>query len=106
MTFSVKFSFSVETCFWWAPEDLMSKFVDCLVQLPNLRTLETLNVSSRVPVSKALEWKHARFPSIRELRITHACHHFTRNCPGLENLTLTNGFGMHSPASIRSHGRD
>jgi len=54
----------------------MSKFVDCLVQLPNLRTLEILNISSRVPVSKAHEWKHARFLSIRELRIAHACHHF------------------------------
>jgi len=97
-------AFSVQLCFDWAPEDLMTKFVDCLVRLPNLKTLEILSVSSRAPVSKALKRKYARFPSIRELRITHACHHFIRNCPNLENLTLTNGFDMHSPASIRSHG--
>ena len=82
----------------------MTKFVDCLVQLPNLKTLEILSVSSRAPISKVLKRKYARFPSIRELRITHACHHFIRNCPNLENLTFTNGFDMHSPASVRSHG--
>ena len=82
----------------------MTKFVDCLVRLPNLKTLEILRVSSRGPVSKALKRKYARFPSIRELRITHACHHFIRNCPNLENLIFTNGLDMHSPASIRSHG--
>ena len=82
----------------------MTKFVDCLVRLPNLKTLEILSVSSRAPISKVLNRKCARFPSIRELRITHACHHFIRNCPNLENLTFTDGFDVHSPASIRSHG--
>ena len=82
----------------------MTKFVDCLVRLPNLKTLEILNVSSRAPISKALKRKHAIFPSIRELRITHACHQFIRNCPNLENLTFTNGFDTHSPTTILSHG--
>jgi len=82
----------------------MTKFVDCLVQLPNLKTLEILGVSSRGPISKALKRKYAIFPSIHELRITYACHHFIRNCPNLENLTFTDGLDMHSPASVRSHG--
>jgi len=82
----------------------MTKFVDCLVLPPNLKSLEILSVSSRGPISKVLKRKHARFPSIPELRITHACHHFIRNCPNLGNLTSMNGLDMHSPASVRSHG--
>ena len=82
----------------------MTKFVDCLVQLPNLKTLEILSISSRDPISKALKQEHARFPSIRELRITHDCHHFVRNCPNLENLTLTDGFDIFSPYTIRWYG--
>ena len=82
----------------------MTKFIDCLVRLPNLKTLEILSVGSRAPISKALNRKHARFPSIQELRITHACHRFIRNCPNLESLILTDGFDIHSPHTIRSHG--
>ena len=82
----------------------MTRFIDCLVRLPNLKTLEILGASSRAPISKALKWKHAVFPSIRELRITHECHHFIKNCPNLENLTLTDGFDVHSPDTVRSHG--
>ena len=98
-------TFSVKLFFTQAPEDLMTKFVDCLVQLPNLKTLEILSVSSRAPVSKALKQKHARFLSICELRITHACHHFIRNCPNLENLTLTDGLDIHSLYTIHSHSK-
>jgi len=82
----------------------MVKFIDCLVRLPNLKTLEILNVSSRAPILKALKWQHAIFPTIRELRITHQCHYFIRNCPNLENLTLTDGFDIHSSGTVRSHG--
>ena len=96
---------SVKLRFPWALEDLMTKFIDCLVRLPNLKTLEILSISSGAPISKTLKRKDAIFPSIRELRITHKCHHFVRNCPNLENLTLTDGFDIHSPDTIRSHGR-
>ena len=56
---------------------------------------------------------HATFPSIRALRITHACHHFIRNCPNLEDLTFATGldsravdFGRldDAHATVRSHG--
>jgi len=83
----------------------MTIFVDCLVQLPNLKALEILSVSSRAPISKALKRKYAVFPSIRELRITNACHHFIRNCPNLENLTFTSGFDTHAPVTVNSHGK-
>ena len=64
-----------------------------------------LKVSSRKPISKALKRKYATFPSIRALRITHACHFFIRNCPNLEDLTFTDGFDTYAPATIRSHGK-
>ena len=83
----------------------MKKLVDCLVRLPNLKTLEVLSVSSRAPISKILKRKYASFPNIRELRITHACHHFIRNCPNLEDLTFTDGLDVHSRATILSHGK-
>lgn len=83
----------------------MTKFVNCLVRLPNLRTLEILNVTSRAPISKALKRKYATFPSIRELRITRASHHFIRNCPNLENLTFTDGLDTYAPATVRLYCR-
>jgi hypothetical protein len=83
----------------------MTKFVDCLVRLPNLKTLEILSVSSRAPISKALKRKYARFSSIRELRITCACHHLIRNCPNLETLIFMTGIDTHTPATLRSHGK-
>ncbi|KAF9643272.1 hypothetical protein BDM02DRAFT_1544475 [Thelephora ganbajun] len=99
-------TFSVYLCFWQAPEDLMTKFADCLIQLPNLKTLEILKVSSRAPISKALKRrKYAIFLSVRELRITPACHHFVRNCPNLENLTFTGTLDTYAPVTILLHGK-
>jgi len=83
----------------------MTKFVNCLVRLPNLKTLEILGAGPRAPISKALKRKYAIFPSIRELRITHASHHFIRNCPNLENLIFASGLDTHTPASVLSHGK-
>lgn len=83
----------------------MTEFVNCLVRLPNLKTLEILSASSRAPISKALRRKHAIFPSIRELRISQACHHFIRNCPNLENLTFTSVLDTHAPTTVQSHGK-
>lgn len=83
----------------------MIKFVDCLVRLPNLRTLEILGAGPRAPISKALKRKYATFPSIRELRITPACHHFIKNCPNLETLTFTRSLDTHAPTTVLSHGQ-
>ena len=46
-----------------APDDLMDKFIDTLVRLPNLGTLELLNVSDGSPVTTVLERKCAKFPN-------------------------------------------
>lgn len=96
--------FSVDLSFFHAPEELVTKFVDCLVRLPNLKTLEILSAGSRAPISKALKRKYAVFPSIRELRITPACHHFVRKCPNLDSLIFTSTMDTHAPSTICLHG--
>lgn len=98
-------TFSVNLYFMHSPEDLMTKFVECIVRLPNLKTLEILNVGSRAPISKALRRKHAIFPSVRELRITPACHHFIKKCPNLESVTFVREMDTHAPSTLRTHGK-
>lgn len=99
-------TFSVTLSFYNAPEDLMTRFVDCLVRLPNLKTLEILGAGPRAPISKALSRKYAVFPRIRELRITPACHHFIRKCPNLKNLTFTGTMDIHAPSTLESYGKE
>lgn len=83
----------------------MERFVGCLVRLPNLKTLDILSANSRAPISKALKRKYVIFPSIRELRIIQACHHFIKNCPRLEDVTFVTGLDVHASDTIRSHGK-
>ena len=78
--------------------------MECLVQLPNLKTLEILGAGPRAPISKALESKSAVFPSILELRISPACHYFIKNCPNLENLIFTRSLDMYATSTLMSHG--
>jgi len=98
-------TFSVHLYFQRAPEGLMETFVNCLLRLPNLRTLEILGAGPRVPISTALKRKHVTFPSIRELRITSAAHYFIRNCPNLEDLTFTSGLDTHAHTTVLLHGK-
>ena len=74
---------SVDLFFKDAPKDLMTKFVDVLVQTPNLRKLELLGVTHRSPVTKGLKRKYARFPNIREITICSKYPDFIRSCPNL-----------------------
>ena len=69
----------------------MTKFIDVLVRLPNLRTLELLCISHRSPVTRGLKRKCATFPNIREMIICSGFPDFIRSCPNLESLTLRRG---------------
>jgi len=82
----------------------MIKFLDCLVWLPNLKTLEILSIGLNAYPSRNLR-RRARFPSIRELRITSLFHRFVRKCPNLESLTLTDGRYTYSPVPIGPYCR-
>lgn len=79
---------SVDLRFRDAPKDLMRRFIDTLVQLPNLRRLELLSVSHRSPVTPALKRKSAKFPNIREMLVDSNYPDFVITCPNLESLTF------------------
>ena len=64
-------------------------FVDCLVQLPNLRTLEIFSANRPSLVMAALERKCARFPSIRELWVDGVSVPLVKCCPNVENITVS-----------------
>ena len=87
-----------------APKDLMTKFVDVLVRLPNLRTLELLHVTHRGPVTRALKRKCAQFPSIREMTVCTICPDFIKTCPNLESLTFRHGFGRVAADALSLYG--
>ena len=89
-----------------APKDLMTKFVDVLVRLPSLRTLELLAITHRSPVSRGLKRKCASFPSIREMTVCPMCPDFIRSCPNLESLTFRHGFGKRSIDALSSYGEE
>ena len=71
-----------------APKDLMAKFVDCLILLPNLRTLEVFNTNNVDHVTRGLEWKRAQFPTICELIVDNSLILFVGRCPNVESITV------------------
>ena len=88
-----------------APKDLMTKFVDVLVRLPNLRVLDLLDVTHRSPVTRGLKRKCARFPNIREMTVCSTYPDFIRSCPNLESLTFRRGSPGDSNA-LSSYGAE
>jgi len=95
---------SVDLAFRDAPKDLMKKFVDTLLRLPNLRTLELLGISHRSPVAAGLKRKCATFPNIREMIISPKYPDFVMSCPNLESLTFRHGFTSRSSVAINLCG--
>jgi len=84
----------------------MIKFVDVLVRLPSLRTLELLDVTHRTPVTRGLKLKCAKFPNIREMTVCSTYPDFIRSCPNLESLTFRRGLVEDSPKALRSYGAE
>ena len=85
------------------PKDLMMEFVDCLVRLPNLRTLEIFDVSNTAAIATALERRRAHFPGIRELQASGALAEFIGRCPNVESVTAIDG---PSVRILRTHGKE
>ena len=84
---------------------LMTKFLNVLARLPNLRTLELLDVTHRNPITRALKLKYAKFPSIKELTVCDNCNDFVETCPNLESLTFRHGFEYNpEPLVLRGAG--
>jgi len=79
---------SAELDFKNAPADLMRRFIDCLVRLPNLKVLEIFNTTGVRPVAIELEWEYVRFPNIRELTVGNPFAKFVESCPNVESITV------------------
>jgi hypothetical protein len=97
---------SVDLNFANAPKDLITTFVDCLARLPNLRTLEIFSTTHFGPITRGLKLKSARFPGIRELRISDATVKFVGSCPNVESVIVTDGFSRDGASILSSYGKE
>jgi len=96
---------SVDLNFTDSPKDLMTKFVDCLVRLPNLKTLEIFGTTHLGPITKGLKRKCARFPGISELGISNATVKFVGSCPNVETIIATDGLSWDGAPILSSYGK-
>ena len=76
-------------------KDLMTKFVDCLVRLPNLRILDIFVPGSIDLTKQEFKRECARFPSIRELLVCSSLVEFVGNCPNVESVMITGSLIQH-----------
>jgi hypothetical protein len=83
----------------------MTKFIDCLVRLPNLRTLEVFSATHVGPITKGLKRKCARFPGIRELGISNATVKFVGSCPNVESIIVTDTLTWDGAPVLNLYGR-
>lgn len=90
---------SVDLRFDNSPKDLMRKFMNCLVRLCNLKTLEIFSTTHAAPIAR----RSARFPSIRELVITNSTVQFVRNCPNVEVVTVLDQLYVTGALILHSH---
>jgi hypothetical protein len=95
---------SVYLYFKPAPKDFMTKFVDCLIQLPNLRTLEVFGTDDVECIKKGLGRESAQFPGIRELGISDGTAKFVENCPNVETITALHQLSLAGATILGSHG--
>ena len=73
-------------------ENLVKLFVDCLVRLPNLRSLEVFCPAWHAgSLTKELELECAQLPSIRDLGVSRVSIP-VRGCPNVESITVSRGF--------------
>jgi len=84
----------VDLWFTDATQDLMTVFIDCLVQLPNVKALEVFGINNTSLVARGLERKCARFPSIRELWVDGLSVVFVGRCPNVESVTITGRYSQ------------
>lgn len=80
----------------------MARFVDCLVWLPDLKTLEILENSSRALISEAHKRKHFISPGVCKLHYTRVPQFHWE----ISTLTFVSGLHTHAPAAARSHSKD
>ena len=84
--------------------DTMEKFVECLIQLPNLRTLEVFSAGDPYSITRELERKSARFPGVRELGISDGTAQFAGSCPNVETITALFEFSSKDARVLGFYG--
>ena len=84
----------------------MTKFIDCLVLLPNLKTLEVFITSRDGLPLEGLRQKSTRFPSIRELGINERTMEFVGRCPNVEGLTIRGRLSSGGIALLGSYRKE
>lgn len=82
-------------------------FIDCLVRLPNLRTLDILSCSHTNLVTRELN-ECVRLPSIRELGVGNSSVMFIGSCPNVESVeSVIPTFGLSRDVAkiLSSYGK-
>ena len=87
-----------------APKDLMTKFFDCLVLLPSLRTLEVFNTSHVGLPLRSLRKRSTRFPGIRELGIDRTTMELVLRCLNVESVTVRGRLTSRGATLLGSYG--
>ena len=94
---------SADLWFCDAPRGLTAKFVNCLAQLPNLRTLEVFG--SYTPDMRGFKRNPAQFPSVRELVIDNGTAEFIKRCPNVETIISPKPLSSIGATILNSEGR-
>ena len=97
---SAEFDFSIAT-----KDSTFKLFVDCLVQLPNLRVLEIYGSTDPGPITRVLARGCAQFLSIRELVVGLPSMRFIGSCPNLESIRIL-GHSVIGIQSFVSYGKE
>lgn len=87
------------------PKDLITKFFDCLVLLPNLKTLDIFSTNYH-GVFLGLNRKSTKFHSIRELRIDEPTAELVWECPNVESVTIRGTLSSGCAALLEPRGKE
>ena len=96
---------SMDLNFESPPGDLPKKFVECLVLLPNLNTLEIFSTGHGELYLGGFRWGSIRFPGIRELEIDRMTMELVGRCPNVESVTVRRPFSSRGVAFLGSYGK-
>ena len=97
---------SVDSNFASALGDSPTRFFDCLVLLPNLKTLEVFSTARDWVLPGGFGQESTRFHSICELAINETTMELVGRCPNVESVTVSGTLPPESAALLGSHGKE
>ena len=95
---------SVDLHFGDAPGGLGAGFINCLAQLPNLRTLGVF-CTGAIPDVRPLGRNLTQFPGVRELVIVNETAKFVGRCPNVETIISPQPLSSIGATILNSVGR-